>query len=109
MSDILNTYPGRCGEALDCGLNAVLFNGDPKESISRHSAREQKAGKRWACVMCRYLSATVEKDHCPKTLAGENISERAGLFAGLQLLALYLGITYGAVFGFLKLFAEIFR
>jgi hypothetical protein len=86
------SYVWRCGEELDRFLNVTLLGGMVGETISTHSAREASS-RRWACVMCRWLSFSVEKDHCAKTLAGQSISPRGGLKAGVQLLALFLAVT----------------
>lgn len=51
---------------LDEGGNTLLL-GDPGETISSRSAKAQAAGKRWGCVLCRFLSL-FQKDHCQKAL-----------------------------------------
>ncbi|WP_248767761.1 hypothetical protein [Pseudomonas sp. MWU12-2345] len=51
---------------LDEGGNTLLL-GDPGETISSRSAKAQMAGKRWGCVMCRFLNR-LQKDHCKKAL-----------------------------------------
>jgi hypothetical protein len=38
--------------------------------VSDHVARAAQDGKRWACLFCKLLSITVQKDHCANTLAG---------------------------------------
>jgi phosphatidylglycerophosphate synthase len=93
---VTNTsYLWRAGEALDQFLNVVLFDGDVGETISYHAASKvaPPRRKRWACFLCVWLSMTVEKAHCIKTLHGVSISERGGLKAGVQLLALFLLLT----------------
>ncbi|WP_338525976.1 hypothetical protein NUH87_11110 [Pseudomonas batumici] len=58
---------------LDEGGNTLLL-GDPGETISSRSAKAQMAGKRWGCVMCRFLN-WFQADHCQKSLlpyAGSN-------------------------------------
>lgn len=47
---------------VDCTGNA-LAGGDPRETISSRAGKAQKAGRRWACVLCRLLDL-VQKDHC---------------------------------------------
>jgi hypothetical protein len=51
---------------LDEGGNTLLM-GDPGETISSRSAKAQAAGRRWGCVMCRFLG-WFQKDHCQKAL-----------------------------------------
>jgi hypothetical protein len=87
-----NNYLWRIGEALDQFLNVALLGGDVGETISYHAASkvDPPRRKQWACALCEWLSLTVEKDHCIKTLHGVSISERGGLKAGLQLVALAL-------------------
>lgn len=87
------SWPWRAGEALDEFLNVVLFDGDVGDTISDHSAKAQAAGKTWGCIVCRWLSLTVQKDHCKETLAGQPISQSGGILAGTQLLALFLILT----------------
>ena len=82
----MTSYPYRCGEALDEGLNVVLFNGDPHVTISEHAADAQHAKRRWGCVLCQWLSWTVERNHCAKTLAGTSMTRLGALFAGAQLV-----------------------
>lgn len=76
----------RFGMALDRLLNVVGSNGSPDETISIHAAHERK-DKLWACVMCKWLGLTVEKNHCDKVLTGEPTAPAAGLRALLQLVA----------------------
>lgn len=87
------SYIWKAGEALNQFLNVTLLNGDVGETISYHTASSASQGKPWACVLCRWLALTVERNHCVKSLYGTPMSERAGLWAGLQLLAVFLGLT----------------
>jgi hypothetical protein len=101
---MIRAYLSNVGEGLDHFLNALLFFGSYKETISKHSAREQDK-KAWACVMCGWLGLTVEKDHCTKTLADETMSPRAGLLALIQLMALgtvVFAAYYWGLFALLK-------
>lgn len=47
---------------LDAGLN-VLTGGDANEMLSSRAGKAQLKGKRWACVLCRFLDL-FQKDHC---------------------------------------------
>lgn len=48
--------------ALDQLANSILF-GDPRETISSRSDKAMKEGKKWGCVLCKFL-ALFQKDHC---------------------------------------------
>lgn len=41
----------------------TLTGGDPGETISSRAGKAMKAGKRWGCVLCRFLDL-FQKDHC---------------------------------------------
>lgn len=56
---LLNVLAG-----IDRACNAVL-GGDPRETISSRAQKAQAAGKRWACVLCRFLDI-FQRDHCAK-------------------------------------------
>lgn len=49
---------------LNVFLNVTFLGGRPQETISVHAARARQEGARWGCVLCRWLSRTVERDHC---------------------------------------------
>jgi len=51
---------------IDEGGNTLLL-GDPGETISSRSAKAQAAGKRWGCVMCKFLDL-FQKGHCQKAM-----------------------------------------
>lgn len=52
--------------ALDQGVNTFL-GGDPDETISSRAGKGQAQGKRWACVLCRFLD-WFQRDHCVKSI-----------------------------------------
>lgn len=52
--------------ALDQLANALAY-GYPDETVSFRSAQARGAGKRWGCVLCKFLDF-VDPDHCNKTL-----------------------------------------
>ncbi len=47
---------------LDEGLNVLTF-GDANETLSSRAGKAQQKGRRWACVLCRFLDI-FQKDHC---------------------------------------------
>lgn len=51
---------------LDEGLN-VATGGDADEMVSSRAGKEMLKGKRWACVLCRFLDL-FDKDHCLKAV-----------------------------------------
>ena len=79
--------------AFDKFLNVLLLNGEPKETISTHSAREALAGKKWACYLCKFLH-WVDHHHCQRTLNGENTKMAAGLRLFGIILFFSLWIIY---------------
>lgn len=51
---------------VDCLANA-LTGGDPRETISSRAGKALANGRRWACVLCRFLNV-FQKDHCIKSV-----------------------------------------
>lgn len=51
---------------LDQFSNAML-GGDPAETISSRSDKAMREGKRWGCILCRFLSL-FQKNHCQKSV-----------------------------------------
>ena len=51
---------------LDEGLN-VLTGGDANETLSSRAGKGVKEGKRWACVLCRFLDL-FQRDHCIRSI-----------------------------------------
>jgi hypothetical protein len=85
---ITDTYLGRVGEELDRFINVTVLDGAVGQTVSMHAAADAGQGKLWACMLCRWLSWTVETDHCRKTLQGEAVKTMTGVRAGVQLIAL---------------------
>lgn len=50
----------------DEGLN-VLTGGDANETMSSRAGKGVKEGKRWACVLCRFLDL-FQRDHCLRSI-----------------------------------------
>lgn len=46
--------------------NAAIFGGNDKETISSHADRAMTEGRRWGCVLCKFLDR-FETDHCQKS------------------------------------------
>ncbi len=57
-------------ELADVVLNTILL-GDPRETVSRRTARAREAGERWAVVACKILTVIfrfMQQDHCTWSL-----------------------------------------
>ncbi|KAE8754029.1 hypothetical protein FSO04_41920 [Paraburkholderia madseniana] len=50
----------------DRALN-VAFGGSSDETMSSRAGKGLKEGKRWCCVLCRFLDL-FQKDHCLKSI-----------------------------------------
>lgn len=71
---------------LDRALAAAFFHARNGETVSQRAALARIAGKRWGCVLCAFLSAVVEKDHCAKALSLDGVTaSRAAIKAGIAL------------------------
>ncbi len=82
------TYLRHLTLSLDRFLNVVLLRGSAEQTISINAALNQD--KKWGCYLCKWLSWTVEKDHCAKALRNEDTSPESGLKAFIQLVAVYI-------------------
>lgn len=51
---------------LDAGFN-TLTGGDPLETMSSRAGKAQNEGKRWGCILCRFLNL-FQRDHCQKSI-----------------------------------------
>ncbi|HBD36756.1 MULTISPECIES: hypothetical protein [unclassified Cupriavidus] len=51
---------------LDEGLN-VLTGGDANETMSSRAGKGMREGKRWACLLCRFLDL-FQRDHCIRSI-----------------------------------------
>ena len=72
----MKPYGRRVAVAIDQLFNA-LFNGDEDETISSRAAKARLKGKRWGCVLCRFLD-WLDPNHCTNSIEpdeGEKISE----------------------------------
>lgn len=59
----------RAAVALDVAVASVFWRSQGI-SISSHAALNAQRGKRWGCVLCRWLDA-LEKNHCALSLQGD--------------------------------------
>ncbi len=47
-------------------LANVAFNGSEDETISSRAARARDNGRRWGCILCKFLDA-LDENHCEKS------------------------------------------
>ena len=87
-------WADRVGYQADCLLNAIA-GGLEDQSISLRAALARKAGRRWGCVMCRWLAWTVERHHCTKQLEGRATCRWGALLAGAQIGTAFVIGLYG--------------
>lgn len=72
----MKSYGRRVAVAIDQLFNA-LFNGDEDETISSRAAKARLKGKRWGCILCRFLD-WLDPNHGANSIEpdeGEKISE----------------------------------
>lgn len=82
-------YLRNLGIAIDRALNCLFLAGSPDETVSVHAAKSQS---RWACYLCKWLSWTVERDHCTKTLDNAPTKDSASLKALAQMIIVIVGL-----------------
>ena len=73
MALILKKYFLNVLIALD-QLGNALRGGDPDETISSAAGKAQKQGKRWACILCRWLDK-LDPNHCAKNIERDEGSD----------------------------------
>ena len=74
----MKSYGRRVAVAIDQLFNA-LFGGDEDETISSRAAKARMKGKRWGCLLCRFLD-WLAPNHCANSIEpdeGEKVSERS--------------------------------
>ena len=74
----MKSYGRRVAVAIDQLFNA-LFGGDEDETISSRAAKARMKGKRWGCLLCRFLD-WLDPNHCTNSIEpdeGEKVSERS--------------------------------
>lgn len=48
-------------------LGNTILGGLPDETISSRAAKAKLSGKKWGCVLCKWLDK-LDKDHCDKSI-----------------------------------------
>lgn len=56
----------RIAVGLDCAVSAT-FGGDGYTTISKRAALARQNGRKWGCVLCKWLDK-VDKGHCDREL-----------------------------------------
>lgn len=51
-------------------LGNALLRGDPDETISSRAAKSAARGKRWGCVLCKFLDK-LDPNHCEKSIEAD--------------------------------------
>ena len=72
----MKSYGRRVAVAIDQLFNA-LSGGDEDETVSSRAEKARRKGKRWGCVLCRFLD-WLDPNHCTNSIEpdeGEKISE----------------------------------
>ncbi|MDE2468370.1 MAG: hypothetical protein KGL35_06415, partial [Bradyrhizobium sp.] len=59
------------GYGLDRAAAAMFCGAKHGETVSLMAAEARTRGARWGCVMCRLLSALVERHHCDRVLSDQ--------------------------------------
>jgi hypothetical protein len=97
-------YLKRLGLAIDQVQNVALFNGSQTETVSHHAARAWRDGKKWGCVVCRFLSIVVERNHCAKQLDPNSGPTSLGpALRSLVLLLLPVAAFMSAIFAIARI------
>ena len=65
LSSAVKQYLVNILVGVDQLANAVL-GGDPMQTISYRSAMAAATGKKWGCILCKFLGM-IQKDHCKRT------------------------------------------
>lgn len=84
------SYIDRLAYETDVWLS-VATGGPEDETVSLRTARAAANGGRLACLFCRWLSLTVERDHCTKQLRG-TVTKPAGAVRAAVQFALAIGM-----------------
>jgi hypothetical protein len=87
----------RAGRALDEAENALLLGGSPSQTISFHATTAAASGQWWGRALCWWMSMTVHRDHCGKTLRGEPMSVLSQLSAFIQMTLVAGTVIIGVV------------
>lgn len=66
MLNFITRYAMNWLRLADEALN-VSTGGDANETLSSRAGKGVQEGKRWACVLCRFLDI-FQKDHCLKSI-----------------------------------------
>lgn len=65
---MIGRYLIRILTVLDIMVQVLVFDGDPHETISDRAALARSRGRRWGCVLCRWLDR-LNPGHCDRAMA----------------------------------------
>jgi hypothetical protein len=54
---------------IDLFLNTIILCSHDTETLSKRAAKARDKGKRWGCIVCRWLDR-VKANHCTDALTG---------------------------------------
>lgn len=80
------SYIDRLAYETDVWLS-VATGGPEDESVSLRTAKAAQAARHWwapSCILCAWLSLTVEHDHCARQIAGDTTKPGGAVRAGIQ-------------------------
>lgn len=72
----MKAYGYRVAVAIDQLFNTLL-NGDEDETISSRAAKARLKGKRWGCVLCRFLDR-LDPNHCTNSIEPDEGEQQSG-------------------------------
>lgn len=55
---------------IDQGVNVIFMRGHPDETISSRAAKASRKGKRWGCLLCKFLNK-LDTNHCEKSIEND--------------------------------------
>jgi hypothetical protein len=73
---------------------SALTGGDSDQTISQRVAIAAANGSRPACMVCWWLSKTVEEDHCEKTLSETSTTPHAALLSAVQITTAFTVLVF---------------
>lgn len=97
---MVKTYVWNILVAIDQLFNALLA-GDPDETISSRAAKAQRQGKRWGCVLCKFLH-WLDANHCDKNVEADEGSRAAVQHGARPIVNFWLAVfAAGSIVGLL--------
>ncbi|WP_042886341.1 hypothetical protein [Cupriavidus necator] len=54
----------------------TIAGGSPDETISSRAGKAMQQGRRWGCILCRFLN-WIDRDHCAKSIEPDEGTDAA--------------------------------